>query len=134
MKLTARSCELLLANPWKIASTKGSGTHRTVIVELIDNDGVQAIGEAAPSVLYGESVEGVLKVLQQLDAEKFSFADVFGGMDYLDSLPDIPVAAKCALNIALLDGTAKRAGKPLYDFLGLGFPRKSPRYFLQHRH
>jgi len=31
------------------------------------------------------------------------------------------MSAKCAFNIALLDGAAKRAKKPIYDFLGLGF-------------
>jgi L-alanine-DL-glutamate epimerase-like enolase superfamily enzyme len=31
------------------------------------------------------------------------------------------MSAKCALNVALLDGAAKRAQKPLHDFLGLGF-------------
>ncbi len=124
MKLIARPCELQLANPWKIASSKnpvGSGTHRTVIVELMDADGMSAIGEAAPSSTYGEFADGVLKFLQQLDANKISFADVPGSMTYLDALPGIPVAAKCVLNIALLDGAAKRAGKALHDFLGLGF-------------
>ena len=121
MKLTARPCELRLANPWKIASTKGSGTHRTVIVELMDADGVSAIGEAAPSSLYGESAEGVLLFLHQLDSKRFSFADVPGSMAFLESVPGIPMAARCALNLALLDGAAKRAGQPLYDFLGLGF-------------
>ncbi len=42
-------------------------------------------------------------------------------MAYLETVPGIPVAAKCALNLALLDGAATQAGKPLYDFLGLGF-------------
>lgn len=124
VKLTARPCELQLANPWKIASSKsatGSGTHRTVIVELTDADGVNAIGEAAPSSLYGESADGLLKFLQSLDAGKISFMDVPGSMAYLDALPGIPVAAKCVLNLALLDGAAKRAGKTLHDFLGLGF-------------
>jgi L-alanine-DL-glutamate epimerase-like enolase superfamily enzyme len=121
VKLTAHPCELRLANNWKIASTKGSGTHGTVIVELTDADGVNTMGEAAPSILYGESVEGVLNFLQQLDAKTLSFNDVPGGMAYLETVPGIPVAAKCALNLALLDGAAKRAGKPLYDFLGLGF-------------
>ncbi len=121
MKLTARPCELRLANPWKIASSQGSGTHRTVIVELTDADGVTALGEAAPSSLYGESADGLLKFLAQLDADKISFADIPGSMNYLESLPGIPVAAKCVLNLALLDGAAKRAGQPLYDFLGLGF-------------
>jgi L-alanine-DL-glutamate epimerase-like enolase superfamily enzyme len=119
--LTARPCELLLANPWKIASSKGSGTHRTVIVELTDADGVQAIGEAAPSSLYGESADGLLKFLAQLDAKHISFTDIPGSMSFLESIPGIPVAAKCALNLALLDGAAKRAGQPLHDFLGLGF-------------
>jgi len=121
VKLIARSCELRLANPWKIASGTGSGTHRTVIVELSDGNGASAIGEAAPSSLYGESAEGTLKFLQQMDAAKLSFGDVPGSMKYLETLPGIPVAARCALNLALLDGAAKRAGKPLYDFFGLGF-------------
>ncbi len=121
MKLNARLCELQLANPWKIASSKGSGTHRTVIVELTDADGVNAIGEAAPSSLYGESADGLLKFLESLDVGKISFANILGSMAYLDTLPGIPVAAKCVLNLALLDGAAKRAGQPLYDFLGLGF-------------
>ena len=120
MKLNSRSCELRLANPWKIASAKGSGTGRTVIVELSES-GTSAIGEAAPSILYGESAEGTLKFLQRMGTEKLSFADVPGSMAYLEQLPGIPVAAKCALNLALLDGAAKRAGRPLYDFIGLGF-------------
>ena len=38
VKLIAHPCELRLANPWKIARTEGSGSHRTVIVELTDAD------------------------------------------------------------------------------------------------
>jgi L-Ala-D/L-Glu epimerase / N-acetyl-D-glutamate racemase len=121
VKITARPCELLLANRWKIAGGQGSGTHRTVIVELTGADGVNAIGEAAPSSLYGESAEGVLKFIQQLDADKLSFTDLPGSMAYLGTVPGIPVAARCALNVALLDGAAKHTGQPLYDFLGLGF-------------
>ena len=124
MKINARACELKLANPWKIASTKGSGTHRTVIVELQNGAGAPALGEAAPSFLYGESVDDVMPFLSQLDPNALSFSDVSGSMAYLDSIPDLPVAVKCMLNIALLDGAAKYAGKPLYDFLGLGFREK----------
>ncbi len=62
-----------------------------------------------------------LQFLQSLDAGKISFTDIPGSMAYLDTLPGIPVAAKCVLNLALLDGAAKRAGQPLHDFLGLGF-------------
>ena len=121
VKITAHQFDLHLANPWKIANTKGSITHRTIIVELTDGDGIQAIGEAAPATLYGESIEEVLRFLQPLDAERISFNDIPGSMNFLESIPGIPAAAKCALNVALLDGAAKRAGKPVYDFLGLGF-------------
>jgi L-alanine-DL-glutamate epimerase-like enolase superfamily enzyme len=121
MTINSRVYELQLANPWKIASSKGSSVHRTVVAELTDRDGICAIGECAPSVLYGESVEGVVQVLKRLDSTRLSFLDVPGAMAYLDTLSGLPVAAKCVLNLALLDGAAKRAGKPLHDFLGLGF-------------
>jgi L-alanine-DL-glutamate epimerase-like enolase superfamily enzyme len=124
MNINARACELKLANPWKIASSKGSGSHRTVIVELSNGDGLPALGEAAPSFLYGESVDEVIPFLSQLNGARLSFEDVPGSMAYLDEIPELPVAAKCMLNIALLDGAAKRAGQPLHDYLGLGFREK----------
>ena len=121
MKLNAQRHELHLANPWKIASSQGSETHQTVIVELTEDDGLTALGEAAPSRLYGESAAGMLDFLQSLDPGSLSFSDVPGSMARLQRLPGVPMAARCALNLALLDGAAKRAGQPLYDFLGLGF-------------
>ncbi len=121
MKLNTRVCELRLANPWKIASSQGSSIHKTVIVELTDAGGITGLGEAAPASLYGESAAVVLEFFQKFDANKISFNDVRGSMDFLETLPGIPIAAKCALNLALLDGAAKRAGKTLHDFLGLGF-------------
>ena len=72
MRINTRVYDLKLANIWKIASGKPSGVHRTVIVELTDGDGVLAIGEAAPSSLYKESVETFLQALPQVDASKLS--------------------------------------------------------------
>src|SRR6202035_4971272 len=94
MKLTALPCELQLANPWKIASTEGSCSHCTVIVELTDAGGVTAIGEAAPSSLYGESAEATIKALQQIDAHRLAFEDIPGSMNFLRSVPGIPVSAQ----------------------------------------
>ena len=120
MKITAHACDLRLANPWKIAHRQDSGTVRTVILELADG-GTAAIGEGAPSPLYGESVEDVLKALAQLDASRLSFRDIPGSMKFLDSVSGLPTAVKCAVNIALNDGAARNAGQPLCDFLKLGF-------------
>ncbi len=111
---------LHLTHLWKIASRGGSATLETVVVELSDGD-THALGEAAPSRLYGESAAGVAHFLEGIDHQRLSFGDLPGSMDYLCALPGIPMAAKCALNIALLDGAAKRAGQPLHAFLGLGF-------------
>ena len=121
VKINARECELRLANPWKIAARDGAATHRTVIVELVNSDGIPALGEAAPSVLYDESVEEAMQFLSQLDPANLSFEDVPGSMSYLEKIPNLPSAVKCMLNLALLDGAAKRAGQPVYDYLGLGF-------------
>src|SRR5437868_127567 len=42
-------------------------------------------------------------------------------MEYLETISRHDMSAKCAINIALLDGAAKRTKQPIYDFLGLGF-------------
>ena len=56
-----------------------------------------------------------------MDPRGLSFNDVEGSMTYLETVSAHDMAAKCALNIALLDGAGKRAKKPIYDFLELGF-------------
>ena len=121
MKIDARVCELHLAHPWKIAGKKGSAIQRTVIVELTDSGHPPALGEAAPAALYGESVEGFMAALPRVNPAGLSFEDVPGSMKRLDHLAGLPMSVKCALNLALLDGAAKQAGKPLHDHLGLGF-------------
>jgi L-Ala-D/L-Glu epimerase len=121
MKIQAQILNLELANPWKIASTAGSRTHQTVVVQMVDAHGHTGIGEAAPSALYGESAAGVLEAIGKVNASELSFADVPAGMNYLAGIGYLPVAANCALNIALLDGAARMLQQPLHDFLGLGF-------------
>ncbi|HZV34242.1 MAG TPA: dipeptide epimerase, partial [Verrucomicrobiae bacterium] len=78
-------------------------------------------GESAPSSRYDESHETVAAFLKKVDADRLSFDDVPGSMAYLDTISKKDFAAKCPLNIALLDGAGKKAGKPIYDLLGLGF-------------
>jgi L-alanine-DL-glutamate epimerase-like enolase superfamily enzyme len=92
-----------------------------VVVELAAADGTVGLGEAAPSGRYKESVATVERFLQQVDPRGLSFADVEGSMAYLETVSRHDFAAKCALNLALLDGAGKRARKPVCDLLGLGF-------------
>src|SRR5262245_41710029 len=112
--------ELHLRYTWTIA--RGSeNIAPVVLVELSEAGGAFGIGEASPIRRYNESVETVEVFCRRVDAAKLSFDDVPGSMSYLDSVAPGNMAAKCAFNLALLDGAAKRAGKPVYDFLGLGF-------------
>ena len=113
--------DLALAHRWAIANRQGSNTHHVVFAELTDGQELSGIGEGAPSRVYGETADTAMEFLKQVDGNKLSFDDIAGSMHYLESITPTQTAARCALNLALLDGAAKKAGKPLYDFLGVGF-------------
>lgn len=99
----------------------GSDTQRVVMVELSDDGGSSGLGEASPASTYGESAESAMSFLRKIDASKLSFDDIPGSMRYLETVAPGEMAARCAVNVALVDGAARRAGKPLFDLLGLGF-------------
>lgn len=124
MKLSFRRFDLRLTHTWTIASnvaTGGKNIYPVVFVELRDNDGVVGIGESAPSSTYAENVDTAAAFLQRVDASRLSFDDVAGSMAYLESVAPKDFSPKGALNIALLDGAAKKAGKSLHDLFGLAF-------------
>ena len=121
MKLTFRTLDLKLAHTWTIARTRGTNVFKTVVLELTGADGTLGLGEAAPTARYKESVETVEAFLKKVDPRGLSFTDVDGSMEYLETVSPHDMSAKCAINIALLDGAAKRARQAVYDFLGLGF-------------
>jgi L-alanine-DL-glutamate epimerase-like enolase superfamily enzyme len=128
MKLSFRRFDLALTHSWAIATDVSAGKvggkdiYPVVFVELQDADGRCGIGEGSPSSQYHENWETVFRFLRQVDPDRLSFDDVAGGMEYLASLPDTSMPALCAVNLALLDGAAKAAGRPLHGFLGLDFP------------
>ena len=116
--------DLKLVNTWRIASGFGGAggtTYAVVFVELRDDEGRVGIGESAPSSRYQENSKSVEAFLRKVDAQRLSFDDVAGSMRYLDEVATGDDAAKCALNLALLDGMAKGRKVPIYDFLKLGF-------------
>jgi L-alanine-DL-glutamate epimerase-like enolase superfamily enzyme len=121
MQLHFHTVELNLAHSWKIARTAGSSNSKVIVVELADSSGITGLGEAAPIARYNESLETVAAFLQKVDSRKLSFEHLAESMSYLDTLSLGDKSAKCALNIALLDGAARLARKPICDFLGLGF-------------
>jgi L-Ala-D/L-Glu epimerase len=124
MKLAFRRFDLRLTHRWTVASSLAEGgkqIYPAVIVELTDADGIVGLGEAAPSNRYKETADTCLALFQRVDPTRLSFDDIAGSMAYVESLSACDFSPKGALNIALLDGAAKRARQPLHDFLGLGF-------------
>ncbi len=110
---------LRLANTWTIA--RGSNDVVAVVIVQLDRDGIAGIGEASPITRYDESADSVETFCRRVDARQLSFADVTGSMDYLNTLSPGDLSAKCALNLALVDGAARQAPQPVYDYFGLGF-------------
>jgi L-alanine-DL-glutamate epimerase-like enolase superfamily enzyme len=116
--------ELKLAHTWTIASgvaKGGTNTFAVAMVQLTAPDGITGMGETAPSSRYKENVAGGLEFFAKVDAKKLSFTDVAGSMKYVEAIEPGNIAAKSAINVALLDGASRIAGKALYDYLGLGF-------------
>jgi L-alanine-DL-glutamate epimerase-like enolase superfamily enzyme len=127
MKLEFRQFDLKLKHTWTISSAAKAGggtlTSPTVLVQLTDGE-LAGLGEAPTTKRYSENPARVEEFLRRVDAARLSFNDVLGSMAYLDGLAEASVAAKCALNVALMDGAARAAGKPIYDLFGLGFTEK----------
>ena len=124
MKLTFRRFDLRLAHAWSVSSnaaTGGKDFYPAVFVELSDDAGRRGLGEVAPSARYDETTDTVIAFLQKVDAARLSFDDVPRSMAYLESVGAGFFAAKCALNVALLDAVAAHAGQALHDFWELGF-------------
>jgi L-alanine-DL-glutamate epimerase-like enolase superfamily enzyme len=127
VKLKSWRFELILKHTWTIARTQdqpggaGAKSAEVLLVQLTDDGGVNGLGEAAPILRYNETVESTEGFLKRVDPNRLSFADVAGSMKYLETVAPGEYAAKGALNIALLDGAGKLAGKSVHDLLGLAF-------------
>lgn len=121
MKLNFKRLDLRLAHPWTIARSSAASKTQVVIVELTGPDGAIGLGEAPTASRYKQSANTVEAFLKKVDPRGLSFSDIPGSMRYLETLSAHDMAAKCALNVALLDGAAKRAHQPVYQTLGLGF-------------
>ncbi|HEV3408677.1 MAG TPA: enolase C-terminal domain-like protein, partial [Chthoniobacterales bacterium] len=124
MELTFRRYDLQLAHKWMIASNQATGgkwVHPTVLVELRDADGTVGYGESSPSTRYDESVDTALEFLHRVEAARLSFDDLENSMRYIEALTPGNYSPKGALNLALLDGAAKRAHESVHELLGLPF-------------
>src|SRR5512145_3093313 len=105
----------------------GSSEWRLVCVRLIDRDGAEGWGEAAPSRFYGETADTVVAALERL-RETIEGLDPWHLEDAEAELVRVlrfNGAARSAVSAALHDLAAKRLGVPLWRMWGLD-PAKAP--------
>ncbi|HKS06767.1 MAG TPA: dipeptide epimerase [Gemmatimonadaceae bacterium] len=127
MRLTHEILPLRTKHPFIIARG-GSDEYPTVLVTLTDSDGVEGLGEAAPSSYYGETPETVIAALAKYtpvlkDADAFAIEDTEAAL--LVALRGNP-SARAAISGALHDLVGKRLGVPVWKMWGLN-PEKAPR-------
>lgn len=127
MRLETEVITVHTTHPFVIARG-GSSEWRLVWVRLIDDDGVEGWGEAAPSRFYGETADTVLAALERLRPiiERAQSSDIEQIELAMVSALRFNSAARCAVSAALHDLHGKRLGVPLWKLWGLT-PSASPR-------
>lgn len=111
---------LVRAESWPIRggfriAREARAAAEVIVVELHD-DGHIGRGECVPYARYGESVDSVRSSIE-------AFCGGFRSSSARRELPPLPAgAARNAIDCALWDLVAKRAGKPTWELAGLGGP------------
>ena len=122
MKLRTESFELQTIFEFRIAHGSRRA-HRNTLVR-IEHDGVEGLGEAAPSHYYGETEELVNAVLAAwapaLGTDPFALDEIDRRMD---AVVEGQGAARAGLEMALHDWIGKRLGQPTWKLLGLDAAR-----------
>lgn len=126
LKLQTEVLTLRTRHPFIIARG-GNTEYRTLMVRLVDQDGVEGWGEAAATRFYGETLETVQAALQTYGAllpeDPFQLEDAEQRWEL--ALHGNP-AARVALSAALHDLVGKRLGMPVWKLWGLD-RAKAPR-------
>jgi L-Ala-D/L-Glu epimerase len=109
--LTVTEERFALAEVFTIA--RGSRTHADVLSVTVARDGVQGRGECVPYARYGETLASV----------RAQIAGLRDGIDRAALQEALPAgAARNAVDCALWDWEAKRAGRRVWELAGLARP------------
>ncbi len=111
--------QLNLTHTWTIS--RNSADVKNNVFVRYQRNGVFGIGEAAPNIRYNETPESTIEVIQKAipvveQFDPWHFVD----MGYaIRALVEEQTAAKCAIDIAVMDWVGKSLGVPLYRYFGL---------------
>src|ERR1700758_5587569 len=113
--LAARIERFPIAGSFTIS--RGAKTEAVVVVAELDDGNNQGRGECVPYPRYNETPEAALKALQDLSGA------LAGGLDRQALQAALPAgAARNALDCALIDIEAKRAGVRAWELFGRAAP------------
>ncbi len=97
--------------------SRGSRTEVNVVTVKLMSEGFVGMGECVPYARYNESMDSVCEQIQALQS------DLAAGLDRQALQSIMPAgAARNAVDCALWDLEAKRAGKPVWQLAGLAEP------------
>ena len=119
LRIQAEVLQIKTKYPFKIA--RGSrDTYRTLLVKVIDQDGLEGWGEATPQMFYGETIETALAALEAyatvMPYDAFQLEDAEKAMEtWLIGNNSV----RAALSTALHDLVGKRLGVPVWKLWGL---------------
>jgi L-alanine-DL-glutamate epimerase-like enolase superfamily enzyme len=120
MRLSHEVLRLQTRYPFVIARG-GYAAHENVVVRIVDEDGIEGWGEAAPNRFYGESVASVVAALEVFE-RVLGKADAWS-LEAIDASLDGALrgnsSAKAAVSAALHDIVGKRLGIPVHRLWGL---------------
>src|SRR5262249_50547320 len=107
---------------WPIAGTfsisRGAKTEAVVVVAELSDRTHRGRGECVPYARYGETVDGVAR------ATEGRLVEIGRGLERKRLRPAMPRgAAPNALDCALWDLPARRAGRPIHELLGMSAPK-----------
>jgi L-alanine-DL-glutamate epimerase-like enolase superfamily enzyme len=126
MKLHSEIVTVHTRHPFVIARG-GSSEYRVVRITVVDDDGAEGWGEAAPNRFYGETPESAVAALQRIEP-------VLDGLDawsleeaerLMHTALRFNGSVKSAVSAALHDLAGKRLGVPLWKMWGLD-PARAP--------
>lgn len=109
--ITVTADRFALAQPFTIS--RGTKTHADVLTVRIDRGGAVGFGESVPYARYGETMDSVAAQIAGLSS----------GIDRIALQTALPAgAARNAVDCALWDLAAKRAGRRVWELVGLAAP------------
>ncbi|MBF9140684.1 enolase C-terminal domain-like protein [Hymenobacter properus] len=117
---TLTAHELPLRFVWKIS--RNASAAKTNLLVHIEGHGHRARGEAAPNVRYEETPELLSEQFAALLAHGLASVDTLADLDALLTARPVAHALSFALESALVQWLAARAGQPVWQWLGVPAP------------